>query len=104
MGLRSDTLYTIDNSYTGGGTNFIRDASNNLITEYRMNMTSYLQNIVNGRATRRDFKLSAPYFADFSGRKSSTTYINPLAYGRVQLGGGSHPTQKMYVRIYYSKQ
>lgn len=104
LNLRGDTLFTIDNSYTGGGTNFIRDASNNLITEYRMNMTSYLQNIVNGRATRRDFKLSAPYFADFTGKKSSTVYINPLAYGRVQLGGGSHPTQKMYVRIYYSKQ
>lgn len=104
LNLRGDTLFKIDNSYTGGGTNFIRDASNNLITEYRMNMTSYLQNIVNGRATRRDFKLSAPYFAEFTQKKSSDTYINPLAYGRVQLGGGSHPTQKMYVRIYYSKQ
>jgi len=104
LNLRGDTLYKIDNSYTGGGTNFIRDASNNLITEYRMNMTSYLQNIVNGRATRRDFKLSAPYFAEFLQKKSSDVYINPLAYGRVQLGGGSHPTQKMYVRIYYSKQ
>jgi hypothetical protein len=104
LNLREDTLFTINNSYTGGNASLVRDGANNVIAEYRMNMTSYLQNIVNGRATRRDFKLSAPYYADFTVRKISSAYINPLAYGRVQLGGGSHPTQKMYVRIYYSKQ
>nr|WP_294905512.1 DUF4270 family protein [uncultured Lacibacter sp.] len=102
--LRGDTLFNIDLGYTGGENNFIRDASNNLITEYRLNMTSYVQNIVIGKTIRRDFKLSAPYYAEYSVKKSSSTYINPVAFGRVQLGGGSHPTQKMYVRIYYSKQ
>ncbi|MBP6688257.1 MAG: DUF4270 family protein, partial [Lacibacter sp.] len=101
---RGDTVYTIDNDYTGGFTNFVRDASNNLVSEYRMNMTSYIQNLVNNKATRRDFKLSAPYIIQFTAKKASSTYLNPLAYGRVQLGGGSHSTQKMYVRIYYSKQ
>lgn len=99
-----DTLYTFDNDYAGGYTNFVRDASNNLVAEYRMNMTSYIQNLVNNKATRRDFKLSAPYYVHFTAKKASQSYLNPLAYGRVQLGGGSHPTQKMYVRIYYSKQ
>lgn len=98
-----DTIYTFDYDYAGGGTNFIRDASNNLISEYRMNMTSYIQNLVNNKTTRRDFKLSAPYIVHFTAKKASSTFLNPLAYGRVQLGGGSHPTQKMYVRIYYSK-
>jgi Domain of unknown function (DUF4270) len=99
-----DTLYKFDNDYTGGFTNFVRDASNNLIAEYRMNMTSYIQNLVNNKTTRRDFKLSAPYIVQFTAKKASQSYLNPLAYGRVQLGGGSHPAQKMYVRIYYSKQ
>ena len=98
-----DTMFTFDYGYTGGETNFIRDASNNLISEYRMNMTSYIQNLVNNKTTRRDFKLSAPYIVHFTAKKASSTNLNPLAYGRVQLGGGSHPTQKMYVRIYYSK-
>ena len=110
LNLRGDTLFTSNIGYTGGETNFVRDPSNNLIAEYRMNMTSYLQNIVNGRATRRDFKLSAPYEANFSYRKIAVPSVspyrtfNPLAYGRVQIGGGNHPTQRMYVRIYYSKQ
>lgn len=104
LNLREDTIFTINNGYTGGNASFVRDGANNLVAEYYMNMTSYVQNIVNGRATRRDFKLAAPYFANFSGKKISSGYINPLAYGRVQLGGGSHPTQKMYMRIYYSKQ
>jgi hypothetical protein len=58
---------------------------------------------VNGRSVRRDFKLAAPYFAEFSGGRSSATSINPIAFGRVQLGGGTHPQYPMYVRIYYSK-
>lgn len=99
-----DTVFTIDNSYTGGNPNYIRDAANNRIAEYRLNMTSYLQNIVNGKANRRDFKLSAPYFPRFTAKKIGAEFFNPLAYGRVQVGGGNHPTQKMYVRIYYSKQ
>jgi hypothetical protein len=104
LNLQADTMFTMDFDYTGGGTNFVRDAANNLIAEYRMNMTSYLQNLVNNKATKRDFKLSAPYIVHFTAKKASASYLNPLAYGRVQLGGGSHPTQKMYVRIYYSKQ
>ncbi len=99
-----DTVYNIDNSYTGGNPNFVRDAANNQIAEYRLNMTSYIQNLVMGKTTRRDFKLAAPYFPRFTQKRIGSTFINPLAYGRVQIGGGSHPTQKMYVRIYYSKQ
>lgn len=104
-----DTVFNIDNSYIGGSPSFIRDAANNRIAEYRLNMTSYLQNIVNGKTSRRDFKLSAPYFPRFTAKKigvraDNSSFFNPLGYGRVQLGGGSHPRQKMHVLIYYSKQ
>lgn len=102
--LRNTALYKINTRYTGGEPSFIKDASNNLVAEYKMNITSYVQNIVNGKASRRDFKLSAPYYAEFSGGISSASSLNPLAFGRVQLGGGSHPQYKMFVRIYYSKQ
>jgi Domain of unknown function (DUF4270) len=102
--LRKMALYRINTTYTGGNPDFITDASNNLVAEYKMNITSYVQHIINGTATRRDFKLSAPYFAEFANAISSSSSINPLAYGRVQLGGGNHPQYRMYVRIYYSKQ
>jgi hypothetical protein len=95
--------------YTGGEPNFFRDQANNLVAEYRMNITSFVQNITNGRTLPREFKLSAPYFAEFSGGISgvisaSFTPVNFAAFGRVQLGGGNHPQQRMFVRIYYSKQ
>jgi Domain of unknown function (DUF4270) len=96
--------------YTGGEPNFFRDQANNLVAEYRMNITSFVQNITNGRTLPRDFKLAAPYFAEFNGGISGVLNTNPLtpinyaAFGRVQLGGGNHPQQRMFVRIYYSKQ
>ena len=102
--LRKMTLYRINTAYTGGNPDFVTDASNNLVAEYKMNVTSYVQHIINGTSSRRDFKLSAPYFAEFANSISSSNSINPLAYGRVQLGGGNHPQNRMYVRIYYSKQ
>lgn len=102
--LRKMALYNINTTYTGGNPDFVTDVTNNLVAEYKMNITSYVQHIMNGTATRRDFKLSAPYFAEFANSISSSGSINPLAYGRVQLGGGNHPQYRMYVRIYYSKQ
>lgn len=101
--VRNVTLFNIQNTYSGGAATFYLDDANNTAAEYRMNITRYVQNIVNGRAVRRDFKLAAPYFAEFSGGRSSGTSINPIAFGRVQLGGGTHPRYPMYVRIYYSK-
>ncbi len=93
--------------YAGGEPNFFTDASGNTVAEYRMNMTRYVQNIITGKATLRDFKLEAPYFANFGFSPyniSSAGSLNPLAYGRVQVGGGTHPQYPMFVRIYYSKQ
>jgi Domain of unknown function (DUF4270) len=101
--VRNVAIRNINTDYTGGDPSFFRDGANNLVAEYRMNITSFVQNITNGRALPRDFKLAAPYYANFV-NLSSVTSINPVAYGRVQLGGGNHPQQRMFVRIYYSKQ
>ncbi len=96
--------HTIESSYTGGVPSYFNDISGNLVAEYRMNITSYVQNLVNGKATVRDFKLAAPYLTTFSDGVPAGSNLNPLAFGRVKLGGGSHPQYKMFVRIYYSKQ
>jgi hypothetical protein len=101
---RQVALFDVNTNYSGGQPSFFRDASSNLVAEYRMNMTRYVQNVINGKADIRDFKITAPYFAYFSGGIVSSTSLNPIAYGRVQLGGGTHPQYPMFVRIYYSKQ
>lgn len=101
---RQAFLYNLVVNYTGGIPSFRLDGSNNPVAEYYLNITRYVQNIITGRANRRDFRLSAPYIAAFRGPILGSASINALANGRVQLGGGTHPQHPMFVRIYYSKQ
>lgn len=102
--------FNIREAYTGGLPNYFNNVTNNRVAEYRMNITRYVQNIITGKAQLRDFKLEAPYFANFKAPQgfdyniSSTSLFNLIAAGRVQLGGGTHPVYPMFVRIYYSKQ
>jgi hypothetical protein len=113
---RNVFLSNLNILYTGGEPSFFNDASGNKVAEYRMNITRYVQNISNGKTGLKDFKLAAPFIAEF---KSSAdlvynvsaafsfnplSSINPISYGRLQVGGGSHPQYPMFVRIYYSKQ
>jgi Domain of unknown function (DUF4270) len=104
--------------YSGGIPSYFTDASGNRVAEYRHNITRYVQNLITGKTELRDFKLEAPYYANFKlsggfsnnitgGVAASSQFlspINPVAYGRLQAGGGSHPQYPMVVRIYYSKQ
>lgn len=107
---RNVKYYNINTRYTGGDPSYFTNLSGNRVAEYKMNITRYIQYLVNGKTAPRDFKLTAPFFAEYSGGIAGVVSvnpfvtINPLAYGRVQLGGGSHPQYKMFVRIYYSKQ
>lgn len=111
--IRNVVTYDITNSGTENYLStfpYFTTIAGNRVAEYRLNITRYVQNIINGKTTLRDFKLEAPYFANFTTlagltvNTSSSASINPIAYGRVQVGGGSHPLYPMYVRIYYSKQ
>lgn len=103
-----------------------RDASNQSISEWRFNLTRYVQNVVNGKKVSADLRLYAkPFFVisdtmeyrsidnnfvqspiripvAISQSRVSSSMISPLI-GRVRLGGGSHPTQQMKLRIVYSK-
>lgn len=102
--------YNINEVYTGARPSTFIDINNNTVYEYRLNITRYVQNIINGKATLRDFKLEAPYYANFTAplgfdlNISSTAIFNRIGDGRIQVGGGSHPTYPMFVRIYYSRQ
>ncbi|MBE7170752.1 MAG: DUF4270 family protein [Williamsia sp.] len=84
-------------------------------TGYIFNLTRYFQSVISRKQTVYKFRVSAPfqtqpYYASsdvYPPTYSLPTYpflINSLiARGRVVLGGGSHSTQKMRVRLVYSR-
>lgn len=95
-------LNSILQSYSGGVPGFI-NVNNQRLTQYRYNVTRYIQNVINGNAKPRLLKIASPYYAEFAGDNISITPLNAIAAGRVKLKGGSHPTKPMRLIIYYSK-
>ena len=108
--IRNVLVTNIDPDVTGAIPSFFVNTSGNRVAEYRIPITRYIQNIINGKSTLRDFKLEAPYFVNFGYSPFNITgalnnsSINPIAFGRLQAGGGTHPQYPMFVRIYYSTQ
>lgn len=112
-----DSTFTIRNdfSYTGSAPNFYDVANlggSFFKDKYTFNLTRYMQSAVsNGQKLYKTLRVYAPfqtrpYFEAPDGTilpLPSVTVNTPIAFGRVVLGGGSHPTQKMKVRIIYSK-
>ncbi|MFV0604821.1 MAG: DUF4270 domain-containing protein [Niabella sp.] len=97
------------------------DGGGNDIKFWRFNMTRYVQNIVNGNKPLYDLRLYAKpgftikdtlyYGAGVQtptelgvsmGQSTKSSLAAPLV-GRVRLAGGTHPVQKMKMRIVYSK-
>ena len=80
------------------------DGAGNPISVWRLNLSRFVQNIVNKREVATDFRLSSPFYAKFTlGSNTITPQINPTSTKyRVRVGGGNHPTQPMRLRIVYS--
>jgi hypothetical protein len=94
----------------GSGYTFKKDLSNNTIKEWKFNLTRYAQYVVKGMTPLADLRLHANYYTVINNgnvNSNSTRVIVQIgsgpAAGRVRLGGGNHPTQKMKLRIVYSK-
>ena len=68
---------------------------------YTFNVSRYLQHIVTNHLYNYPFRLYAPNRLHYS--KYSVIYNNQLADGRIKIGGGNHPSYKMYMRVVYSK-
>jgi len=87
------------------------DGSGHLTRTWKFNVSRYVQNILIKKESVHDFRVIAhrgvnnAYRIDNAGSYVTITVpINSLnAIGRVRLGGGNHPTQKMRLRIIYSK-
>jgi hypothetical protein len=90
------------------------DASSNIVKRWTFNISRYVQNILTKKEPLHNFRLVAHryLFDEIRGSAFNNTGnygtiqvpINPImAYGRVRVGGTNHPTQRMRVRIIYSK-
>ncbi|MBL0232777.1 MAG: DUF4270 family protein [Chitinophagaceae bacterium] len=90
-----------------------KDVNGNDIKVWKFNLSRYIQHVVNGTEPVYDFRLYAPMTirgtARYQGSTLETssfpaTYLNGnTTIGRVRVGGGNHPTQRMRLRIIYSK-
>lgn len=91
-----------------------KDEAGNSIRQWRFNLTRYVQNIVNNRIKNNELRLyAAPLVSLNFWSPATNSYQENVqgnvnlgmnaVFGRVRLGGGTHPTQKMKMRIVYSK-
>ena len=90
------------------------DGVGNPIRVWKFDITRYVQNVLTKQEPLHDFRLfttktaigkiknvvlnnTGPYV--FAGANLNSNY----AFGRVRVGGGNHPTQKMRLRLVYTK-
>jgi Domain of unknown function (DUF4270) len=73
-----------------------------VVTSYNLFITRYIQNIITRNTPNFPLYLYAPYTVSYPNLRLSFG-VNRLSQGRVKLGGGTHSSQKMKLRIIYSK-
>jgi hypothetical protein len=115
-----DSSFTVRGDFviTGSGLGYdlasMEGLYKNNENRYTFNLSRYVQSIVTKKLRNHTLKVYAPfatlpYFESLTGTVNVLPpellfFINsPIASGRVVLGGGSHTTQKMRLRIIYSK-
>jgi hypothetical protein len=87
------------------------DASGNRIRTWKFNISRYVQHVLTRTQTLYNMRLYAPFTVSNkfiipapSNDPSSVFNLNPtIVKGRIRLGGGNHPTQRMRLRLIYSK-
>ena len=94
----------VDFKYFGGTSALKPDPTFGKILQYRINITRYMQQLVTTQKINYQIKLSAPYTLAYPQyNKNFLLYNNPIAFGRVRIGSGTHPTNRMRLVIVYSK-
>ncbi len=86
------------------------DAAGNKIKIWKFNLSRYVQHVLTHTQTLYDLRLFAPFSLNENyGIPPGTDqvypfFVNPtLVKGRIRVGGGNHPSQKMRLRLIYSK-
>jgi hypothetical protein len=109
-----DSVFTIRNDFvptSTGGYDVGSLEGNYRNNKYIFNLSRYVQSIVTKKQPSYTLRVYAPfstrpYYQLADGTSIVWPFIpvnTPVANGRVVVGGGSHPTQKMRLRIIYSK-
>ncbi len=113
-----DSTFTIRNDFvpTSSGTGYDLSLLEGVFrnNRYTFNLSRHVQSIVTNKLPIRTFRIYAPYYARpyYEAGNGTITPFSPeysvsvsetVATGRVVLGGGTHPTQPMRLRIIYSK-
>jgi len=85
------------------------DPGGHPITVWKFDVTRYLQHFLTRKEPLYDLRLSAPFtvtdlyrYDGVNDLSQLFTVNSQIAAGRVRLGGGNHPTQRMRLRIIYS--
>ena len=86
----------------GGAKKMVNGPLGVSIAEYKFNLTRYLQGIITRNYPNNIIYLSAPNYIQYN-QLFILQKVNDLAKGRVKLGGGNNKTQRMSLRIIYSK-
>lgn len=106
-------FYNIPSSTTSSRQYYYKTVNGQVVKTWRFNITGYLQKMTQGIVPVYSMRLYAPaYIEEPLGdanpvipnniQVSSVAGVVP-GIGRVRIGGGTHPTQKMKLRIVYSK-
>jgi hypothetical protein len=92
-----------------GGQALARYEGGNLFYRYQINLTRYIQHIATNGYHNYDLRLYAPfnyYYPQYLGSQYLIPYYNPLAAGRIKVGGSynaSNPNHTMKLVVIYSK-
>jgi hypothetical protein len=89
------------NSFGGVARNVV-GLNGQVVTAYNFFITRYIQNMVTRNSPNFPIYLYSPYTVVYTNLNLGFG-VNRLALGRVKLGGGIHSSQKMTLRIIYSK-
>ncbi len=82
------------NINTFGGAAEKRYDAGNLFYRYEINLTRYVQHIVTNKYKNYDLRLYPPYsfiYPQYVGTNYFINYYNPIALGRIRVGGGNWP-------------
>lgn len=101
----------VNNFQDFGSYPFKRTVNGQEQVNYAFNLTHYVQGIVTRKNRNYDMVLSAPFADNVYASESFNTVIpiagtgvlNPLALGRVRVGGGNHSQYRMRLRIIYTR-
>jgi hypothetical protein len=85
----------------GGLQEYKTGPNGQLVTTYTLYVTRYVQNFITRNAPNFPFYLYAPFNVVYPDLRLFFG-VTPIGRGRVKLGGGTHSSQPMKLRIIYS--